>query len=529
MQHEHCPNCAETKAFWKSWILGGFSIVLAIGLLGAASVGSNPYRVENIRIGGGPSDADGGTDLDKQGNITASGTVEAAQFVGAFQLVAIDGVPIGQTTPSTGRFTTLEATGKTQTAASASGGAGLNVPHGTAPSSPVNGDLWSTSAGLFFRVNGVTIGPLIDVSGIPWTAPGAIGSVTPNSGAFTTGSFTGGLTLASAGSSTINQTGVQLVIQQSAPNVNPAGSNPALIDLSPIPGDNTSNATFRAWRSTDTSGLKPFSMHSGDNTTKLSFQFLASTTAPAFRVYNGNVTIQITLAGDTGNVTLAGDLRVNGGDIFTDSGNLTINPQGGLTTVIGDLTVGNNTAGPRFITANANAGSIRGLQIQSAGSNRWRVVANNTAESGSDTGSPLIIGAFNDGGTLIDTPVTIVRAASGEIGLARDTNVSKALVTSTIVTFTDGQSTPSVAGANVFRIPASVATPYNITSFTGGKVGQQIIIVGNTDADQPTCVDGTNLKMAGNFTLAANDTIMFLCIDAATPVWVELSRRNNGA
>jgi hypothetical protein len=32
----------------------------------------------------------------------------------------------------------------------------LNLPHGTAPSSPVNGDIWTTTAGLFVQINGVT-------------------------------------------------------------------------------------------------------------------------------------------------------------------------------------------------------------------------------------------------------------------------------------------------------------------------------------------------------------------------------------
>lgn len=34
--------------------------------------------------------------------------------------------------------------------------AGLNLPHGTAPSSPVNGDMWTTTSGAFMQVNGVT-------------------------------------------------------------------------------------------------------------------------------------------------------------------------------------------------------------------------------------------------------------------------------------------------------------------------------------------------------------------------------------
>lgn len=37
--------------------------------------------------------------------------------------------------------------------------ASLNLPPGTAPTSPVNGDCWTTSAGLFCRIAGVTTGP----------------------------------------------------------------------------------------------------------------------------------------------------------------------------------------------------------------------------------------------------------------------------------------------------------------------------------------------------------------------------------
>lgn len=47
-------------------------------------------------------------------------------------------------------------TGKVITAASAAGGAGFNLPHGAAPSAPVNGDLWSTTADLLVRINGAT-------------------------------------------------------------------------------------------------------------------------------------------------------------------------------------------------------------------------------------------------------------------------------------------------------------------------------------------------------------------------------------
>jgi len=40
--------------------------------------------------------------------------------------------------------------------AGATGAASLNMPHGVAPTSPANGDLWTTTTGLFARVNGTT-------------------------------------------------------------------------------------------------------------------------------------------------------------------------------------------------------------------------------------------------------------------------------------------------------------------------------------------------------------------------------------
>ncbi len=46
------------------------------------------------------------------------------------------------------------------TVASGTGSSGFNLPHGAAPSSPVNGDMWTTTSGLFVRINGSTVGPL---------------------------------------------------------------------------------------------------------------------------------------------------------------------------------------------------------------------------------------------------------------------------------------------------------------------------------------------------------------------------------
>src|SRR5262249_19250656 len=52
---------------------------------------------------------------------------------------------------------TLTVQGETFTSASTTSRSGLNVAPGTAPTSPVNGDLWTTSGGAFAQINGTTV------------------------------------------------------------------------------------------------------------------------------------------------------------------------------------------------------------------------------------------------------------------------------------------------------------------------------------------------------------------------------------
>lgn len=64
-------------------------------------------------------------------------------------------------TANTLTVSNITAAGLVLTTASTTGGAGFRLPHGAAPITPVNGDVWTTSGeGLYTRINGVTIGPL---------------------------------------------------------------------------------------------------------------------------------------------------------------------------------------------------------------------------------------------------------------------------------------------------------------------------------------------------------------------------------
>lgn len=101
---------------------------------------------------------------------------------GAFARINGSTVQLGGGVATPGVFTTLSSSGDTSLgdassdvitingtatfaargvgfAASTTAGASLNVPHGTAPTSPTNGDIWTTTTGLFARINGSTVGP----------------------------------------------------------------------------------------------------------------------------------------------------------------------------------------------------------------------------------------------------------------------------------------------------------------------------------------------------------------------------------
>lgn len=56
--------------------------------------------------------------------------------------------------------------GKLITSTPSSLAAGLNLPHGAAPGAPVNGDLWTTTSGLYARISGATVGPFVSAASV---------------------------------------------------------------------------------------------------------------------------------------------------------------------------------------------------------------------------------------------------------------------------------------------------------------------------------------------------------------------------
>lgn len=74
--------------------------------------------------------------------------------------------------------------------ASTTAGATLNIPQGVAPTSPVNGDLWTTSAGLFIRIAAITR-QLATLTGSETFTNKTLASPTISGGAVNGSTFTG--------------------------------------------------------------------------------------------------------------------------------------------------------------------------------------------------------------------------------------------------------------------------------------------------------------------------------------------------
>lgn len=179
-------------------------IAACIWLMGAASVGTAPRNIENLQVGGGVSDADGGVSADAQGNVDVGGTLRVmdnelvsmgtdADFSWKFDTVTSRLQLLDADSNVLGYWSDEGTTGKLVITSSVAAPL-LNLAHGSAPGSPANGDVWTTTSGVYARINGATVGPLIGTAGVPWATPGTIGSGTPNTGAFTTLSATGQIT-----------------------------------------------------------------------------------------------------------------------------------------------------------------------------------------------------------------------------------------------------------------------------------------------------------------------------------------------
>lgn len=91
-------------------------------------------------------------------------------------------------------------------------------------------------------------------------------------------------------------------------------------------------------------------------------------------------------------------------------------------------------------------------------------------------------------------------------------------------TFVNNDLTPSVSGGNLFLCATGHSAARSLTNFDDGLEGQIIIIKGANPTYKTTLVDGTYLKLNGNWVEATNNMIMLIRIGS---YWYELCRSAN--
>ncbi len=93
---------------------------------------------------------------------------------------------------------------------------------------------------------------------------------------------------------------------------------------------------------------------------------------------------------------------------------------------------------------------------------------------------------------ILDNATSLITPLTGTVN-ANSNILSNAIFTHTVVTFADGDATPSVAAGTVFK--TANTTPTTITALDGGTNGQFIYLVIN---DANTTIDFTGTTLLGN-------------------------------
>lgn len=186
-------------------------------------------------------------------------------------------------------------------------------------------------------------------------------------------------------------------------------------------------------------------------------------------------------------------------------------------------TVKLNTLAPD--TNDITVTSPNGLSSGTGEGKSITLTAGNGDAAGSDAvGGNIVLtagesGAAFKGGDVVLTPGN---AASGNLAgfVAIQGTTLLTGAAGTIPTFTDGDTTPSVRGSNVWIASNSADT--TITAFDDALTGQFLFLIFTTA--HSTIAESGNIKLASAFTSSADDT-MTLIFDGTN--WYEIARSVN--
>lgn len=304
--------------------------------------------------------------------------------------------------------------GRLITAAPGASLAGLNLTPGSTPGAPVNGDVWVTSAGMFVRVNGSTIGPLASSASVSVTVGstpigGGIASRVLYDNAGVLGEY------AVSGSGSVAMTNTPTF---TTPVLGVAGGTSLALG-----GCTIGSAALCLTGTMNVSGA-----------ISTSTQTVTSTSASAFAVGANGATnpalkVDASVGSQAAGLNIVG--AVTGGTVAIaaiDSGsntNLSLNGKGTGTISIGNVSTGNISLGRATAIAGAITGTSNGASALAIGPNgATNPVLQVDGSTGSQAAGLKITGLATGAGTGIavidsgaNSPLTIDAKGTGSITL----------------------------------------------------------------------------------------------------------------
>lgn len=135
---------------------------------------------------------------------------------------------------------------------------------------------------------------------------------------------------------------------------------------------------------------------------------------------------------------------------------LTISRATGLVTLAdgaaipaGQLVIGSSGSVNGLAVLNGPGNGPRGLDMQTNGSERWRVIADGAAEAAGNVGTNFVINRYDNNGNYIDQPFTIQRN-TGLVGIPRGLSVSNGLTVANGFNGTGGMNFDAITAGSSF-------------------------------------------------------------------------------
>lgn len=197
-----------------------------------------------------------------------------------------------------------------------------------------------------------------------------------------------------------------------------------------------------------------------------------------------------------------------------------------------------NAQTPVFATSavvRGAAGTSRGYYLYTGTTARWSIVESSTAESGSNVGSDLLIGRYNDAGSFLDIPLQISRATGNVTVLAGLTAQSQVIGNASTV------GTQSIIGPVASFRGTQIYTGANLRWYTyadntaegGSNAGSDYTISRYNDAgtfiDSPVFISRATgaVRIKGNVAAVAAGYVGEILTSTNTGVGLSTSTNGN--